>query len=250
MTGHAGGGRRQPGLRAGLDTGVAIAAIDSEFAGVVLVAEGDRLRGTKICRGDVIRSRKTDDAHGAAAEQRQAADQEQSQPGVGRWRKYLGHSGTRPARLRLSRNPIPATGQSFRIWNPRSVYGIGSGRSRGDRWMIRQASTTSDPISRAEALPGSLRAWPVRARGAAADAADLSPIDAACEPGRPAVAQRQCPRARSYAQRRICSASIAPRRRITDSYGWVDRDHGVVRIPVARAMERLLQKGLPGWPSQ
>ena len=37
---------------------------------------------------------------------------------------------------------------------------------------------------------------------------------------------------------------------ITDDYGWVDRDQGVVRIPVAHAMERLLQKGLPGWPSK
>jgi hypothetical protein len=37
---------------------------------------------------------------------------------------------------------------------------------------------------------------------------------------------------------------------LTDGYGWTDRDHGVVRIPVTRAMERLSQKGLPGWPSQ
>jgi hypothetical protein len=37
---------------------------------------------------------------------------------------------------------------------------------------------------------------------------------------------------------------------VTDDYGWVDRNQGTVRIPVAQAMERLLQKGLPGWPSQ
>jgi hypothetical protein len=36
---------------------------------------------------------------------------------------------------------------------------------------------------------------------------------------------------------------------VSDSYGSVDREHGIVRIPVARAMERLLQKGLPGWQS-
>jgi hypothetical protein len=35
---------------------------------------------------------------------------------------------------------------------------------------------------------------------------------------------------------------------LADGYGWVDREQGVVRIPVARAVERLLQKGLPGWP--
>ena len=36
---------------------------------------------------------------------------------------------------------------------------------------------------------------------------------------------------------------------VSVSYGWVDRAHGIVRIPVARAMERLLQKGLPRWRS-
>jgi hypothetical protein len=36
---------------------------------------------------------------------------------------------------------------------------------------------------------------------------------------------------------------------VSDSYGWVDRGHDIVRIPVAHAMERLLQKGLPGWRS-
>ena len=37
---------------------------------------------------------------------------------------------------------------------------------------------------------------------------------------------------------------------LADSYGWTDREHGVVRIPVARAMERLVHKGLQGWSSQ
>lgn len=30
-----------------------------------------------------------------------------------------------------------------------------------------------------------------------------------------------------------------------NSYGWMDRTAGVVRIPIARAMDLLLQKGLP-----
>ena len=38
-------------------------------------------------------------------------------------------------------------------------------------------------------------------------------------------------------------------RQLTDSYGWSDREHGQVRIPVAQAMRILLRKGLPGWPS-
>ncbi len=32
------------------------------------------------------------------------------------------------------------------------------------------------------------------------------------------------------------------------SYGWVDREHGVVRIPIERAMEILAQRGLPVRP--
>jgi hypothetical protein len=38
-------------------------------------------------------------------------------------------------------------------------------------------------------------------------------------------------------------------RQLTGSYGWSDREHGRVRIPVAQAMRLLLHKGLPGWPS-
>jgi hypothetical protein len=30
-----------------------------------------------------------------------------------------------------------------------------------------------------------------------------------------------------------------------DSYGWVDRKNGVVRIPVSRAIDLLAQRGLP-----
>ncbi|MGY3533993.1 hypothetical protein ACVILK_002399 [Bradyrhizobium embrapense] len=36
---------------------------------------------------------------------------------------------------------------------------------------------------------------------------------------------------------------------MTDTYGWVDRDRGIVRVPVKRATEMLLRKGLPGWPT-
>jgi hypothetical protein len=35
-----------------------------------------------------------------------------------------------------------------------------------------------------------------------------------------------------------------------NTYGWIDRDHRVARIPVARAIERLLQTGIPNWPSR
>jgi hypothetical protein len=35
---------------------------------------------------------------------------------------------------------------------------------------------------------------------------------------------------------------------LTNNYGWTDRNHGVVRIPVKRAMDLLAQRGLAGWP--
>ncbi len=32
---------------------------------------------------------------------------------------------------------------------------------------------------------------------------------------------------------------------ILDSYGWVDNQNGIVRIPISRAMELIAQRGLP-----
>ena len=32
---------------------------------------------------------------------------------------------------------------------------------------------------------------------------------------------------------------------ILDTYGWVDKDAGMVRIPIERAMDAVLQRGLP-----
>lgn len=34
-----------------------------------------------------------------------------------------------------------------------------------------------------------------------------------------------------------------------DRYAWIDRDHNIVQIPVARAMELMARRGLPGWPA-
>jgi hypothetical protein len=38
---------------------------------------------------------------------------------------------------------------------------------------------------------------------------------------------------------------LKEQRQMLDSYGWVDRKNGVVRIPIQRAMTILLQRGLP-----
>ena len=39
--------------------------------------------------------------------------------------------------------------------------------------------------------------------------------------------------------------SAVAERRLLESYGWIDRDAGVVRVPVERALELVLQEGLP-----
>ena len=36
---------------------------------------------------------------------------------------------------------------------------------------------------------------------------------------------------------------------MTSTYGWIDRERGIVRVPIKRATEMLLRKGLPGWPT-
>jgi hypothetical protein len=33
---------------------------------------------------------------------------------------------------------------------------------------------------------------------------------------------------------------------ILGSYGWIDRQKGIVRLPIARAIDLLSQRGLPG----
>lgn len=44
------------------------------------------------------------------------------------------------------------------------------------------------------------------------------------------------------------AAYVSKERQLLDSYGWVDRGHGIVHIPVEIAMERLARTGIPGFP--
>jgi len=34
-----------------------------------------------------------------------------------------------------------------------------------------------------------------------------------------------------------------------ESYGWVDRAHGLVHVPIEAAMKKLAADGIPGWPA-
>lgn len=36
----------------------------------------------------------------------------------------------------------------------------------------------------------------------------------------------------------------------SETYGWTNRAEGVARIPIARAMDLLAQRGRPGWSSR
>jgi len=38
-------------------------------------------------------------------------------------------------------------------------------------------------------------------------------------------------------------------KQLLSSYGWVDRDHGTVRIPIDQAMKRIAERGLPSRPA-
>lgn len=44
------------------------------------------------------------------------------------------------------------------------------------------------------------------------------------------------------------AAYEAKERRLLDSYGWVDREHGIARIPIEEAMQRLARTGIPEFP--
>jgi len=32
-------------------------------------------------------------------------------------------------------------------------------------------------------------------------------------------------------------------------YGWVDREHGIVHVPINRAMDAVVRDGIPNWPA-
>jgi hypothetical protein len=55
------------------------------------------------------------------------------------------------------------------------------------------------------------------------------------------------PRLQTDPERDLRLYNAAKQARLT-SYGWVDRTHGVVHIPIDEAMRRLAARGIAGWP--
>lgn len=35
-----------------------------------------------------------------------------------------------------------------------------------------------------------------------------------------------------------------------NGYGWVDRERGIVHVPIERAMKGVVQRGIPDWPTK
>ena len=68
---------------------------------------------------------------------------------------------------------------------------------------------------------------------------DESPARAPSSPALPPAPRLQSDPAGELAQHRALEA------RRTEEYAWIDRPAGVVRVPVERAMELLLERGLP-----
>lgn len=66
------------------------------------------------------------------------------------------------------------------------------------------------------------------------------------EPGHPLAVEQVAPAPRLQADPPAeYAAFAAEQRRRTTTYGWLDRDAGVVRLPVERALELVLEEGLP-----
>jgi hypothetical protein len=42
---------------------------------------------------------------------------------------------------------------------------------------------------------------------------------------------------------------LAAERQQLTTYGWIDKAHGIVRIPIDVAMDKIARDGIPGWPS-
>ena len=83
-------------------------------------------------------------------------------------------------------------------------------------------------------------------QAAAADPA-RNPLLAGQKPPASPAARFPEPRLQSNAAAELEKAR-AQEDEILHSYGWVDRNTGVVRMPVERAMQMVAERGVPVWP--
>lgn len=78
-------------------------------------------------------------------------------------------------------------------------------------------------------------------------AAQTFPLAAQHESAEPVERQRPTPALQTEPFRDIHSLRQGEAEKL-NSYGWIDKEGGIARIPIDRAMEVLLQKGLPVRP--
>jgi len=55
------------------------------------------------------------------------------------------------------------------------------------------------------------------------------------------------PRLQTNPQRDLTAFREGENKRLS-SYGWVSRNHNTVHMPIERAVELTIERGLPGWP--
>ncbi len=93
MAGHANVRRWKTCVSAGFDGRVTIAAVDSEIAGVMLVAEGHRLKRSARNHIPILRTRKRERDKENADRKPQRTKRDRSKPCVGRAGEDLRHGG-------------------------------------------------------------------------------------------------------------------------------------------------------------
>jgi hypothetical protein len=69
------------------------------------------------------------------------------------------------------------------------------------------------------------------------------------EPVPPAAAQPPVPRLQIDPRDDLAMLRADEHARLS-TYGWIDQTHGIVRVPIERAIELTAQRGLPGWQKQ
>ena len=118
----------------------------------------------------------------------------------------------------------PAIGYKFALWLTVAMV-LSFGIVYGAFWLFERQERTASRT--AQQFP--LAAPPATADGRPAERAERP---------RPTPALQTQPFMDVYTLRQGESEKLT-------TYGWVDKDGGVARIPIDRAMEVLLQKGLP-----
>jgi hypothetical protein len=63
----------------------------------------------------------------------------------------------------------------------------------------------------------------------------------------PNLKEIPAPRLQTNPQRDLAAFREGENKRLS-SYGWVSRNHNTVHMPIERAVEMTIERGLPGWP--